>query len=170
VDAYVAAKAHKVQRAVICFYVFDDGLLVDDSACADILVSDFTVSHCLVGQTDVLAAGVDKAVGIFGAEHIIGGGGCNLRGVVVILVRVWIVSPAVADYQYEASSVEFELFSWHKSPVLVVLAIEIGYRSAMVFKGAVKVKAASKNSFWLRTAAIRLAQANIARSHCKSNF
>src|ERR1700682_1140166 len=46
---------------------------VDDTAGADIEMSYFTVAHLAVGQPHVFPAGMDKRVGIFAEQAIVGG-------------------------------------------------------------------------------------------------
>src|SRR2546427_4599791 len=45
---------------------------VDDTAGADIKMSHFTVAHLTVGQPNVFPAGMDKRVGIFAEQAIVG--------------------------------------------------------------------------------------------------
>jgi len=124
--ADIAAKTHQVQFAIVGFYeveqfsefgIFEERAIADssaysygflwyDSAGADILVSNFTVSHSTFGQAHIFAAGMDKAVWVFGHKHIVCGGICGFDGVVFIFVRVWIMSPSIANNQQERSFIQ----------------------------------------------------------------
>src|SRR5690606_30784968 len=84
VDAAIGYQAKQMQRAAIVQgkiaggiqlgileeLALDDlardapGVLVDDSAGANVLVADFAVAHGALGQADVKAAGLDEHAGV----------------------------------------------------------------------------------------------------------
>ena len=74
-----------------------DGFLIDDSACADVLVPDFGVSHGAVGEPYIEAAGVDEGVGILVREAISNGCLGEVNSVERVVFGVWILSPSVTD-------------------------------------------------------------------------
>ena len=47
-----------------------DEILIDNASCAEVHVSDLRVAHLSVRQTDVFAAGLEMAVGIFCTQAV----------------------------------------------------------------------------------------------------
>src|SRR6266478_4440028 len=65
---------HRVREELaILDHQFDTRAVhVDDTAGADIEMSHFTVAHLAVGQPHIFPAGMDKSVGIFAEQAIVG--------------------------------------------------------------------------------------------------
>ena len=120
VDAAVGEQAHQVQGAVICErlvhrrddrlvvleLVVVDGLgdsgqlLIDDSACADVGVTDLAVAHLTVGETDVHARRADLGQRVFLEESV------EIRRVrrengVRLFLALFADAEAVKNHQYQ---------------------------------------------------------------------
>src|SRR5258705_10218839 len=87
---------HRVgEKLPILDHQFDTRAIhMDDSAGADIEVSDFTVAHLTVRQPNVFPAGMDKRVGIFAEQTIVGGLARQRDG---IGFRLGAITPAVEN-------------------------------------------------------------------------
>ena len=129
-DAAIGAEAEDVESGVVFFDVVDGfeegfileeaavvafadaagdahGFLVDDAACADVLVADFGVSHDAGGESDIFAGGLVEDVGVVAHEAVIDGVFGEFDGVVGVLFGVGVLAPAVADDEDKRAFGEF---------------------------------------------------------------
>ena len=86
-------------------------------------MSHLAVAHCPVVQTNVLAAGMNKAVGVFGHQHIVNRRAGTFDGVGFVLGRIGIMAPAVADYQYVWFVFQCSFLFCHKTAAFPTKAI-----------------------------------------------
>ena len=120
VDAGFGAQAHQVDGAAGGLDVLDeaaegldlahggrigealvdaDDLLVDDATGADVLVADFGVTHDADRQADIEAVGHDLGAGPILGEAARDRDVRQLHGVELVMLRVVVFTPTVADHQ-----------------------------------------------------------------------
>ena len=80
-------------------------LLVDDAAGADVLVADLAVAHHAVGHADVEPARLHQRHGIIRVQHVVARLAREDGGVELVLLRMGVLAPAVADDEEHGSAV-----------------------------------------------------------------
>lgn len=79
-------------------------VLFDDAPRADVLVAYLAVAHHAVGQTHVVAAGMNLHVRVRRHQTVVDGFASKMDGVGVVPLWVWIGPPSVADDENDGTA------------------------------------------------------------------